>query len=164
MFRSNTQVFTFSIHCQQNFPFNKQASDLDIGLHAGCQDKEYLAQLEEHLPWVVDSFRPDLVLYDAGVDPHVKDELGKLDLTDQVPSAIVGAVYIYSRHKYFEGYSRSVEERIPGFFLGAKCLLALSAMASAGCITVLLRTYGNIDLAALFKDCLKDTVGLRFTC
>ena len=39
--------------------------------------------LEGHLPWIVDTFRPDLVLYDAGVDPHVKDELGKLRLTDQ---------------------------------------------------------------------------------
>ena len=39
--------------------------------------------LEGHLPWIVDVFQPDLVLYDAGVDPHVKDELGKFCLTDQ---------------------------------------------------------------------------------
>lgn len=83
MFQTNKQVFTFSMHCQQNFPFKKQMSDLDIGLNVGCQDKEYLSHLEEHLPWIVDSFHPDLVLYDAGVDPHGKDELGKLELTDQ---------------------------------------------------------------------------------
>lgn len=83
MFQSDQRVFTFSMHCQQNFPFSKQSSDLDIGLNAGCQDKEYMSHLDEHLPWIVDTFRPDLVLYDAGVDPHVKDELGKLELTDQ---------------------------------------------------------------------------------
>jgi len=31
---------------------------------------------------LVKSFRPELVLYDAGVDPHQDDELGKLSLTD----------------------------------------------------------------------------------
>ena len=44
---------------------------------------EYLNQLKEHLPTLLDSFRPGLVLFDAGVDPHEKDELGRLNLTDQ---------------------------------------------------------------------------------
>ncbi|KAL8579941.1 hypothetical protein ACOMHN_060242 [Nucella lapillus] len=83
IFEGDNTVFTFSLHCQDNFPFNKQHSDLDIGLSSGIEDKEYLDLLEGHLPWIVDTFRPDLVLYDAGVDPHVKDELGKLCLTDQ---------------------------------------------------------------------------------
>lgn len=39
--------------------------------------------LQEHLPWILNTFRPDLVLYDAGVDPHYKDDLGKLELSDQ---------------------------------------------------------------------------------
>lgn len=39
--------------------------------------------MEAHLPWLLDTFRPDLVLYDAGVDPHREDELGKLCLTDE---------------------------------------------------------------------------------
>lgn len=39
--------------------------------------------MEAHLPWLLDSFRPDLVLYDAGVDPHQDDELGRLRLTDE---------------------------------------------------------------------------------
>jgi acetoin utilization deacetylase AcuC-like enzyme len=38
--------------------------------------------VEEHLPGLLDSFRPDLVLYDAGVDPHTEDDLGRLRLTD----------------------------------------------------------------------------------
>lgn len=39
--------------------------------------------VEAHLPWLLETFRPDLVLYDAGVDPHWEDELGKLRLTDR---------------------------------------------------------------------------------
>lgn len=39
--------------------------------------------MEAHLPWLLDTFRPDLVVYDAGVDPHREDELGKLCLTDR---------------------------------------------------------------------------------
>ena len=47
------------------------------------KDSAYLSILEEHLPHVLNTFRPDLVLYDAGVDPHIKDELGHLNLSDQ---------------------------------------------------------------------------------
>jgi len=82
MFKDNPSVFTFSMHCQSNFPFRKQPSDLDIGLADHVGDEEYLATLEEVLPALLDQERPDLVLYDAGVDPHVDDDLGKLDLTD----------------------------------------------------------------------------------
>lgn len=39
--------------------------------------------VESYLPGLLDAFRPDLVLYDAGVDPHWEDELGRLRLTDQ---------------------------------------------------------------------------------
>ena len=82
MFQNNPSVFTFSMHCQSNFPFRKQSSDLDVGLANHVGDEEYLAALKEVLPSLLDSVRPDLVLYDAGVDPHIDDDLGKLDLTD----------------------------------------------------------------------------------
>eukprot|EP00916_Digyalum_oweni_P015538 GHVL01025498.1.p1 GENE.GHVL01025498.1~~GHVL01025498.1.p1 ORF type:complete len:171 (+),score=3.80 GHVL01025498.1:232-744(+) len=83
IFDEDNRVFTFSMHCQNNFPSKKQTSDLDIGLSVGTEDCEYMQLLEGHLPWIVDTFRPDLVLYDAGVDPHARDELGRLRLTDQ---------------------------------------------------------------------------------
>ncbi|ELT95017.1 hypothetical protein CAPTEDRAFT_228874 [Capitella teleta] len=76
-------IFTFSMHSAKNFPFEKQKSDLDIALEDGLGDHEYLSILHDHLPSILQSFRPDMVIYDAGVDPHVKDELGKLNLTDQ---------------------------------------------------------------------------------
>ncbi|XP_056905370.1 uncharacterized protein SYNPCC7002_A1628 [Takifugu flavidus] len=83
IFKEEPRVFTFSVHCGKNFPLRKQQSDLDISVDDGLEDKDYLATVEDHLPWLLDTFRPDLVLYDAGVDPHREDELGKLCLTDQ---------------------------------------------------------------------------------
>jgi acetoin utilization deacetylase AcuC-like enzyme len=76
-------IFTLSMHCEQNFPFRKQVSDLDIELAAGADDMVYMSALRKVLPEVLQSFNPDLVLYDAGVDPHHEDLLGKLALTDE---------------------------------------------------------------------------------
>jgi acetoin utilization deacetylase AcuC-like enzyme len=75
-------AFTFSMHCAANFPFRKQASDHDVELPIGMEDDAYLASLAEHLPGLLTQVQPDLVLYDAGVDPHHADLLGKLALTD----------------------------------------------------------------------------------
>ncbi|KAI3354098.1 hypothetical protein L3Q82_018650 [Scortum barcoo] len=83
IFKEEPCVFTFSVHCGKNFPLRKQQSDLDISVEDGLEDKEYLCTVEAHLPWLLETFRPDLVLYDAGVDPHWEDELGRLRLTDQ---------------------------------------------------------------------------------
>ncbi|XP_061828516.1 uncharacterized protein SYNPCC7002_A1628 isoform X1 [Nerophis lumbriciformis] len=83
IFQDEPCVFTFSVHCGKNFPLRKQHGDLDVSVEDGLEDKEYLATVEAHLPWLLESFRPDLVLYDAGVDPHCEDELGRLHLTDR---------------------------------------------------------------------------------
>ena len=71
------------MHCEKNFPLRKQQSDLDLGLELHTSDAAYMAVLRGHLAALLDLFRPDLVLYDAGVDPHVNDSLGRLDLTDK---------------------------------------------------------------------------------
>lgn len=81
--QSDPDIFTFSVHCEKNFPVRKQASDLDVGLPCGLEDKEYLETVRIHLAWLLDRFRPGIVLYDAGVDPHKDDVLGKLNLSDQ---------------------------------------------------------------------------------
>ncbi|CAL8363370.1 unnamed protein product [Merluccius merluccius] len=89
IFKDEPGVFTFSVHSQKNFPLRKQRSDLDVGLPDATEDGRYLSTgklaflIEAHLPGLLDSFRPDLVLYDAGVDPHQDDELGRLRLTDR---------------------------------------------------------------------------------
>jgi acetoin utilization deacetylase AcuC-like enzyme len=82
IFQDEPNVFTFSMHCGINFPNTKQHSDLDVPLAEGMGDEEYLQTLARYLPDLLAAFQPDLVLYDAGVDPHVADRLGKLALTD----------------------------------------------------------------------------------
>jgi acetoin utilization deacetylase AcuC-like enzyme len=74
-------VFTFSMHGEKNFPFRKQASDLDIGLPDGTGDIEYLDWLDRALAEIEDRFAPELIIYLAGADVHENDRLGKLALT-----------------------------------------------------------------------------------
>ncbi|SEI61961.1 Acetoin utilization deacetylase AcuC [Sphingobium sp. AP50] len=75
-------IFTLSIHAEKNFPVRKARSTLDIGLEDGTGDDAYLAVLTDILPRVLDDFRPDLILYQAGIDPHADDRLGRLALSD----------------------------------------------------------------------------------
>lgn len=82
IFQDDTSVFTFSMHCEVNFPGTKQKSDLDIPLPVGMDDEAYLQILAKYLPDLLSEVQPDLILYDAGVDPHASDRLGKLALTD----------------------------------------------------------------------------------
>jgi acetoin utilization deacetylase AcuC-like enzyme len=82
IFQDDESVFTFSMHCEVNFPGTKQKSDLDVPLPVGMEDDEYLQTLAKFLPDLLANVKPDIVFYDAGVDPHIGDKLGKLALTD----------------------------------------------------------------------------------
>jgi len=101
IFQNDDSVFTFSMHCEVNFPGTKQTSDLDVPLPVGMEDQAYLETLAFYLPDLLANVKPDLVLYDAGVDPHAGDRLGKLALTDtgifrremQVLSTCIAAGY-----------------------------------------------------------------------
>lgn len=81
IFRGDPTVFTLSLHGQKNFPFRKEASDLDVDLPDGCRDDDYLAALEQGLQELERRFDPALVIYLAGADPHEGDRLGRLKLT-----------------------------------------------------------------------------------
>jgi len=83
IFQDEPEVYTFSMHCGANFPSQKQTSDLDVSLPVGLEDDDYLRELGLRLPDVLAAARPDLVIFDAGVDPHVGDRLGKLALSDR---------------------------------------------------------------------------------
>jgi acetoin utilization deacetylase AcuC-like enzyme len=76
-------LFTFSIHAESNFPVRKARSSFDLGLPDGVDDSFYLDALAAHLPAAIDGFTPDLILYQAGVDPHRDDKLGRLALSDE---------------------------------------------------------------------------------
>jgi acetoin utilization deacetylase AcuC-like enzyme len=74
-------IFTFSIHCEQNFPLHKEQSDLDIGLPKGTGDDAYLKALESGLQRSLEWADAELAIYQAGADPHEGDRLGHLALT-----------------------------------------------------------------------------------
>ena len=75
------EIATFSIHAEKNFPARKARSTLDVPLPDGTGDAEYLAALEGGLAPLIARFAPDLILYQAGVDPWHGDRLGRLALS-----------------------------------------------------------------------------------
>ena len=77
----DASIFTLSIHGDNNFPFQKEISDLDCGLQDDCDDQTYLHALNECLDQLDNRFRPDFVIYLAGADPHEGDRLGRLKIT-----------------------------------------------------------------------------------
>jgi acetoin utilization deacetylase AcuC-like enzyme len=83
VFRDDPEVFTLSLHGEKNYPLVKQQSTVDVALADGTGDEEYLSLLSLHLATVLDRFRPDIVFYQAGVDPYFDDRLGRLSLTHE---------------------------------------------------------------------------------
>lgn len=79
--KRDASIFTLSLHGEKNFPFRKEPSDLDIGLPDGCTDDDYLDALEKGLDQLTNRFKPELLIYLAGADPHEADRLGRLKLT-----------------------------------------------------------------------------------
>ncbi len=80
IFQDDDSVYTFSVHQRDLYPV-KQRSDLDIHLPTHVEDKAYLEHLAGAIPTILDEFKPDLVLYQAGADPYHQDQLGSLSLT-----------------------------------------------------------------------------------
>jgi acetoin utilization deacetylase AcuC-like enzyme len=74
-------VFTLSLHCRANYPAHKKQSSFDIAVDAGTGDADYLALADRVTGQLLDRLRPDLAFYNAGVDPHADDRLGRLALS-----------------------------------------------------------------------------------
>lgn len=81
IFKANDRVFTFSMHGANNYPHHKEQSDLDIALPDGTEDTFYLKTLEINLYHILESFQPDFIFFQSGVDVLATDKLGKLSLT-----------------------------------------------------------------------------------
>ena len=81
IFKEDHSVFTLSLHGARNFPFRKEASDLDVELPDGCTDDAYLDALTHALDALEQRFMPQMIFYLAGADPHEGDRLGRLALT-----------------------------------------------------------------------------------
>ncbi len=85
MLQHETRLFTLSLHCRTNFPVRKQRSDWDVALEPDLDDRAYLDALDGALGACLERMapeRPDLIFYNAGVDPHKDDRLGRLALSD----------------------------------------------------------------------------------
>ena len=80
IFGDDPAVLTLSMHGENNFPFRKQRSRIDIALPDGTGDAVYLRRLELVLPEVT-AFRPQVIFYQSGVDGLAGDRLGRLALT-----------------------------------------------------------------------------------
>lgn len=83
LFEGNEAVFTFSVHGRNNYPFHKEKSDLDIELEDGTTDDVYLQKLNDALPSLLKTFKPDFAFYLSGVDILETDKFGKLKVTMQ---------------------------------------------------------------------------------
>ena len=81
IFESDERVTTASFHCEANLFSQREFSDLDVDLPPGAGDEEYLAALNAHLPSLFERVRPQLTFFQAGVDPHAADRIGRLSLT-----------------------------------------------------------------------------------
>jgi acetoin utilization deacetylase AcuC-like enzyme len=82
IFAGDPTVTTFSMHSEKNYPLRKVPSNLDIALADETGDEAYLRALANALPHLLDGAAPDIVFYNAGVDPHRDDRLGRLALSD----------------------------------------------------------------------------------
>jgi len=83
IFQEQINVFTFSMHGQENYPLHKEKSDLDIGLETYTKDEAYLNILYQTLPALIKQQKPDFLFYISGVDILATDKLGKLSITKE---------------------------------------------------------------------------------
>jgi acetoin utilization deacetylase AcuC-like enzyme len=119
IFARDATVFTFSMHQENNYPFEKPPGDLDIHLPDGCGDEMYLGLLRENLRKALTAFQPDLIFYLAGADPYREDQLGGLALTLEGLRARDRIVFAMAREfnapvavALAGGYARNVEDTI----------------------------------------------------
>ena len=112
-------VFTISLHQENNYPFVKPASSIDVNRPDGCGDLEYLAWLDNALSSGLRQFEPELICYVAGADPYCEDQLGGLNLTieglkrrDELVFRAARSHDIPVMVTYAGGYARRVEDTV----------------------------------------------------
>lgn len=119
IFAEDESVFTLSIHQFHNYPQLKPPSDLDIHLGNGVGDDEYCERLEEACRKALAEFHPQLVMYVAGADPYMHDQLGGLSLTIEGLKARDQLVFALAREQqaavasvFAGGYARDVNDTV----------------------------------------------------
>ena len=119
IFRNDADVFTLSIHQENNYPYPKPPSTIDIDLPDGIGDDDYLAILEKNLHRAFGEFSPQLLFYVGGADPYREDQLGGLALTMEGLSRRDALVFDYARRNQVPvaitlagGYARQVKDTV----------------------------------------------------
>jgi acetoin utilization deacetylase AcuC-like enzyme len=112
-------VFTISLHQQNNYPAWKPPSSIDVDLPDGIGDDDYLAWLDNALSSGLRQFEPELICYIAGADPYREDQLGGLSLTieglkrrDELVFRVARARDIPVMVTFAGGYARRVEDTV----------------------------------------------------
>jgi acetoin utilization deacetylase AcuC-like enzyme len=116
---ASKDVFTISLHQENNYPYVKPASSIDVNLPDGCGDSEYLGWLDNALSSAFRQFEPELISYVAGADPFSQDQLGGLNLTieglkqrDELVFRAARARDIPVMTTYAGGYANQVEDTV----------------------------------------------------
>ena len=119
IFANDPTVFTLSIHQENNYPYPKPPSALDINLRDGAEDDEYVDELDKGLTQALAEFQPDLIYYVAGADPYRDDQLGGLKLSIEGLERRDRLVFEKARARNIPvavvlagGYARRVEDTI----------------------------------------------------
>jgi acetoin utilization deacetylase AcuC-like enzyme len=141
IFGGDSSVFTFSIHQENNYPYPKPPSNIDVDLPDGVDDHDYLAILEKNLHRAFDEFGPDIIFYVAGADPYREDQLGGLALSLDGLGRRDAMVFDYARRHRVPvvitlagGYARRVSDTVKihvGTFVAARDA-ALAVTATKG--------------------------------
>lgn len=129
--KNDSSIFTLSIHGENNFPFKKEESDLDVGLADGCNDELYLKHLHHSLEHLENHFAADFIIYLAGADPHEGDRLGRLKITKDGMRLRDEAVFEFALSKHLPlafsmagGYGKEIESTVDIHFQTIKTALS----------------------------------------
>ena len=128
--QDDDSIFTLSIHGENNFPFKKEESDLDLGLPDGCNDEVYLRCLSECLDQLDARFKANCLIFLAGADPHEGDRLGRLKVSKEGMRLRDEIVFQYALDRHLPiafsmagGYGKEIESTVDIHFQTIKTAL-----------------------------------------
>ena len=128
--QNDDSIFTLSIHGENNFPFKKERSDLDVGLADGCNDEIYLHSLSTALDQLDSRFKADCLIFLAGADPHEGDRLGRLNISKDGMRLRDEMVFQYALDRQLPiafsmagGYGKEIESTVDIHFQTIKTAL-----------------------------------------
>ena len=128
--QNDDSIFTLSMHGENNFPFKKERSDLDVGLADGCNDEVYLRSLSTALAQLDSRFKADCLIFLAGADPHEGDRLGRLEISKDGMRLRDEMVFQYALDRQLPiafsmagGYGKEIESTVDIHFQTIKTAL-----------------------------------------